>query len=93
MKDNYPGVASFKSYTCNGHVYETRMLPEQLVGDGAWVMKQMDRNLDHADVCPSDPQLHGSVCPFDRRRFGVALPAGVFRPRLFQTPADAPPPR
>lgn len=74
--DSYPGITVFRSYTCGGHLYETRELPEYMAGDGRWVKVQMDANLGHPDVCPTNPTLHGAVCPFERRRFRLQASGG-----------------
>jgi hypothetical protein len=80
VSESYPGVSTFESLTCQGHLYERRELPDHMVGDGEWVMKQMDANLSHDDVCPVAPEKHGPTCPFDRRRLGVlAMTAARFR--------------
>ena len=68
LVDSYPGVAVFKSYTCQGHLFEVRERPEHTLDDsGGWhVLRSMQDELEH--VCPSDPEFHGDVCPFDAAR-------------------------
>jgi hypothetical protein len=89
VKQSYPGVAMFKSFTCQDHLYETRVLPEHVIGDGFWVIDQMNANLNHADACPADPQQHGAVCPFDRHRVSVVVERSLslVRPTTPKPPA------
>lgn len=77
IRESYHGVATFKSFTCKGHLYETRALPEHAVGDGFWVIDQMNANLNHHDVCPADAQEHGHRCPFDAHRVALTIERGA----------------
>lgn len=77
VKESYPGIATFKSFTCRNQLYETRSFPEHVVGDGLWVIDQMNANLNHAHVCPADPQQHGRRCPFDHHRVQAVIERGL----------------
>jgi hypothetical protein len=77
VKESYPGVATFESLTCRGRLYETRSLPDRAAGDGEWIIGQMNANLGHDDVCPSDPEAHGDVCPLERLLAPLALVRGA----------------
>lgn len=66
VKQSYPGIATFKSFTCQGQLYETREFPEHAIGDGLWIIDKMNGDLSHVGVCP--PGHPEGACPFDQQR-------------------------
>lgn len=78
VKDTFPGIAAFKSHTCQGHLFERRAVAEHTLLDGGQeVIDSMNAALER--VCPSDPDAHGPTCPFDLLRFDAQVNSLLLR--------------
>jgi hypothetical protein len=65
VRDTYPGVAMFRSFTCCG-MFEERQVPDRYAGDGVAIWRQMLDNL--SEVCPDDGHKPDD-CPFEAWRY------------------------
>jgi hypothetical protein len=70
VQDTFPGIAAFRSYTCQGRLFEQRARPEHtLLNHGRNVIDQMDAELE--TVCPKGHPP--GECPFERMKLDETI--------------------